>query len=213
VTKNITTKSSEDRNKNDHYPTPPWATYALIEHEKKHIDKHVVSGGYVSEPAAGCGWMAAELARHYPVIANDLYEYEVEKARFPVHTNFDFLTQELWPQDWPPSAIITNPPYAKNLAQKFTERALEQAPYVAMLCRLTWAESATRYKFFKANPPTKMLVFSTRFSCNEEYLEGPKAEGGMVAYAWWIWDKNRSGSTIDWIAPGGYKRWKDSLSA
>lgn len=203
----------EDRERasNDYYPTPPWATYALIEREKTHIDKHMATvGSYVWEPAAGRGWMARELARHYPVIATDLFPRE--DAFFCTSEPVDFLGAD--PAEFAsgaPAAIITNPPYARNMAEAFAERAVETSPYVAMLCRLTWAESKKRFDFFRKHPPSVVLVFSQRFSCDERFFDDSKSEGGMVAYAWWVWDRNRPGeSKIGWVEPGGLERWKSS---
>jgi hypothetical protein len=198
--------SGNDRKENDHYPTPPWATYALVEMEREHIDKHLVlPGTYVLEPSAGRGWMAAELARHFPVIARDVVEYA--DPLFPCLAGVDYLECRS-----SGGLMITNPPYMKDLPQKFVEKSVHENSYTAVLCRLTWGESKKRYSFFKKHPPSRVLIFSSRFSCMESHFDDPKkAEGGMVAYAWWVWDENRRSSAVDWIAPGGYKRWKDSL--
>ena len=201
-------KDGLGRNENDYYPTPPCATYALIEAESLHLDKHLsVPGSFVLEPAAGRGWMAGEIARHYPVMAHDVEEYS--DPVFPLGAVVDYLKCV----DLGAKAIITNPPYAKDMAQKFVEKALTEAPYVAALCRLTWAESKKRYEMFKKHPPSRILFFSTRFSCDESRFDGVKVEGGMVAYAWWVWDKNRPSTTVDWIAPGIYERWRRSTRA
>lgn len=204
---------NSERNANDHYPTPPWATYALVENEKTHLDRHLsVTGSFVHEPAAGRGWMAEELARcGYPVVATDLYDYE--ETRWRVKSGVDFLGDGCAELVVSPSVIITNPPYKNDLAEKFAKTAVLRAPYVAMLCRLTWAESKRRYTFFRDNPPSKILFFSQRFSCDEQYFSDEKSEGVMVAYAWWVWDKNRSGTAVDWVPPGGFNRWKESCRA
>lgn len=193
-----------ERNTNDHYPTPPLATYALIEHEREHIEAARLFYP-VHEPAAGRGWMAKELSRYFPVTASDLHSYP--DPLYDIRTGVDFLATDHYSP-----VIITNPPYAKDMAQKFVEHSLLRSNYIAVLCRLTWAESRKRYSLFKKHPPTKILFFATRFSCNEEYFLSEKAESGMVAYAWWIWDKNRSTSTFDWVAPGCYDRWRKSIA-
>jgi hypothetical protein len=40
---------------------------------------------------------------------------------------------------------------------------------------------------FTEYPPSRVYVFSQRFSCNEEFFE-TKPMRGMVAFAWWVWD-------------------------
>jgi hypothetical protein len=193
---------------NDYYPTPPHATFALVEAERGHIDRHLAVGGsYVWEPAAGRGWMSEELMRlGYPVISTDLVAYDGQRVPVLQH---DFLTTEL-----EAAAIVTNPPYGRGLAEAFARRALERTGYVAMLCRATWVESAQRYKFFTDHPPSRVLFFSRRFSCTEDYFGTGKEDGGMVPYAWWVWDTNRAGArTIDWIDPLVYQRWKESVDA
>lgn len=205
---NIIRKAGHDGN--DYYPTPPHATYALLEYERTWITRSLaVTGSYVWEPACGRGWMAREIMKQYPVIASDLVIYD--DPLIPIIHEIDFLTGT------PPKnfgAIITNPPYGRGLAEKFARHALSMSPYVAMLCRATWAESVERYDFFKIMPPSRVLFFSKRFSCSEDLFGTGKENGGMVSYAWWIWDAMRAREAkMDWIDPNVYERWKGNGSA
>lgn len=173
-------RSSEKvSNGNDHYPTPPLATYALIQHRPPPLR--------IWEPAAGRGWMAWELERNgYQVTASDLFPYENQIVG-NISSGKDFLDPNLL--DPTSHGIITNPPYGRDMAQKFIEKATIEYPYVAMLCRLTFAESMKRHVMFtETHRPTDVYCFSGRFSCEEKsFLSAPMR--GMIAYAWWVWDK------------------------
>lgn len=194
----------------DYFPTPPHATFALVQMERKYIDRHLsVGGSTIWEPACGLGWMSHELMRcGYPVFSSDIQFYPDPKVDVYRH---DFLNAV------PPlvnaEAIVTNPPYRKGMAQAFAERAISISPYVAMLCRTTWVESQGRYEFFKKHPPTRILFFSRRFSCTESMFGTGKENGGIIAYSWFIWDRMRDGSGVDWINPNVYEEWKRSIDA
>lgn len=192
----------EDRNEHDHYPTPPFATYALL--------KYHGAPRRIWEPAAGRGWMAWELNRSKrEVYASDLFEYN--DPVFGVEHGKDFLKSE-----GNFDGVVTNPPYGKNMAEKFIKRAISTHPYTAMLCRLTFAESQRRLSLFTKSPPTNILIFSGRFSCDETRWDTErKATSGMVAYAWWIWDHTKpiNGTQTDWIdTRSTYKEWQNSLT-
>ena len=189
------------RNQNDAYPTPPFVTYALHYHER--LPKRIW------EPACGRGWMSSELIRlGYNVKSSDLYEYENPLVPH-IYNHIDYTKDVPFTVD----GIVTNPPYAKDLAQKFIERTIKLYPYGAFLCRLTFAESSKRLQLFTKYPPSRVLVFSQRFSCDESRFETDPLSG-MVAYAWWIWDdreKNEHGK-ISWInTKEMYEKWKRDI--
>jgi hypothetical protein len=193
----------EERNEHDHYPTHPFATYALL--------KYHGAPRKIWEPAAGRGWMAWELNRcKREVFASDLYHYD-NPVTSSIISGRDFLKSKV-----DVDGIITNPPYGKNMAQKFIEHSISLVPYTAMMCRLTFAESNRRLKLFTETPPSNVLIFSGRFSCNEDRWDTEKkATSGMVAYAWWIWDNTKpfQGTFTNWIDTKSiYREWRDSLS-
>lgn len=211
--RNVTRKAEDDGV--DFFPTPPHATYALVQMEKRWIDRHMAeSDSFVWEPAAGRGWMSRELMRlGYRVLSSDLIRHPDPFVPIVEH---DFLKERdpiTTARLRPPPAIITNPPYARGQAQAFAERAIAFSPYVAMLCRTTWVESQGRYEFFKAHPPTRILFFSRRISCTESLFGTGKENGGIIAYAWFIWDRLRDGTGVDWINPNVYEEWKRSTDA
>src|SRR4051812_47072521 len=106
----------------DDFPTPPWATRALIEHV-------VGAGGELSqqtclEPACGAGHMAKVLAEYFrEVRASDVHDHHYSEVK-------DFLKTPhgVNSYDW----VITNPPF--RLAEEFVLRSLAIARRgVAML--------------------------------------------------------------------------------
>ena len=85
----------------DDFPTPPWATRALIEHVLG--NKKTLSAQSCLEPACGAGHMAKVLKDYFrEVQASDAFHYGYGSKR-------DFLTHpfETNSVDW----VITNPPF------------------------------------------------------------------------------------------------------
>lgn len=189
-----------DRRENDYYPTAPVATYALLR-----TDADRLIGNRILEPAAGRGWMAREMKRcGYHVIARDKFVYP---SAFVEVEQRDFLEPE---KPTVARNVITNPPYKNDLAQRFVERALDDGySYVAMLVRLTWMESKTRLGLFRDRPPSRIYPFSGRFNCDEAMLGDGKQLGGMIAFAWFVWDYYAPlRTTVDWIdTEEMYGRW------
>jgi len=167
----------------DFYPTPRWATHALIDNEQ--------FSGDIWECACGDGAMAKVLAETgNDVFSSDLYD------RGYGETGVDFLTTERSAPN-----IITNPPF--HSAEGFVLKGLEQAQRkLALLLRLAFLESGRRYRtIFDTCPPSRVWVFSERMTI---YLHGAtRAGSGSTAYAWYVWDKDHSGPTeLRWIPPG-----------
>jgi hypothetical protein len=170
----------------DFYPTPKWATYALIDNES--------FAGDIWEPACGDGAMSEVLAETGArVESSDLYD------RGFGETGHDFLTTTRRHQN-----IITNPPF--NSAEGFVATCLKQAQAkFALLLRLAFLEGANRANtIFHKHPPSRVWVFSQRITF---YPKGAKVAGsGTTAYAWFVWDKNHAAKTeLAWFAPG-YKK-------
>jgi len=169
----------------DFYPTPPWATRALLAHE--------TFIGNVWEPACGDGAMSRVLAdAGLRVESSDVNDYGFGR------TGVDFLTAHpVYPDN-----VVTNPPF--SLAEAFVERALMQARHkVALLLRLAFLESAGRYsRLYSVHPPARVWVFTERITM---YPAGQETGGsGTTAYAWFVWDKavSDSSTALKWIAPG-----------
>lgn len=163
----------------DYFPTPPWATRALL--------KEYPLSGSIWEPACGEGWMAETLKEtNSDVFASDIFNYGYGSV-------IDFLATHR-ECDW----VVTNPPF--NLAEEFIKHSLEVASKgCAMLCRLSLLESKGRYeRLFSINPPTTVLVFSERVPMFDKYIDLDGASA--MSTAWFIWDKQQSKtSNLRWI--------------
>lgn len=181
-----TLKRFADLDGPDFFPTPKWATHALLENE--------TFTGPIWEPACGDGAMAEVLKeRGCDVIATDLFDRGYGEA------GVDFLATPRTAAN-----IITNPPY--NSAEGFVRAGLEKADQkFALLLRLAFLEGGNRQKtIFSVSPPARVWVFSERITF---YPAGSVQKGsGTTAYAWFVWDKDDMGRCeLKWFPPG-YKR-------
>jgi hypothetical protein len=178
-----TTKRRADLGGPDFYPTPRWATVALIDNE--------TFRGDIWECACGDGAMSAVLSdTGCRVESSDKYDRGFGEV------GHDFLTTSRRYQN-----IITNPPF--NSAEGFVATALRQAQgKFALLLRLAFLEGAHRANtIFHVNPPSRVWAFSERITF---YPKGVQtAGGGTTAYAWFVWDKGHTGATeLAWFKPG-----------
>ncbi|RIV81140.1 hypothetical protein D2V17_18110 [Aurantiacibacter xanthus] len=182
-----TIKRFADLSGPDFFPTPRWATYALVDNER--------FCGDVWECACGDGAMAEVLQEGAAnVISSDLYD------RGYGESGHDFLKSSRRAEN-----IVTNPPY--NAAEGFLRSGLEKAgSKFALLLRLAFLEGANRQRtIFRENPPSRVWVFSERITF---YPAGAERKGsGTTAYAWFVWDKNAPSRTeLKWLEPGYKKR-------
>ena len=175
----------KNRHPEDFYRTPPVATQRLLAVEK--------FPGTVWEPACGDGLMAEELKKvRTRVFSTDLHDRGYGRS------GVDFLTSPR--PRFKFDHIVTNPPF--TLVREFVERALFYRPKtVAMIARLSWLEGKTRKSFFENSPLAKVWVFSGRVNIARsgyEFRDG--GEGGMIAYAWYVWKRDHVGPpTLGWI--------------
>lgn len=181
----------------DFFPTPPWATRALIEHVFDHLGRRGHCGWQVCwEPACGEGHMAEPLKEYFrEVVASDIKDYG-----YGDHT-VDFLSCEQLARKYDADWIITNPPFGKN-TNRFILKALELAGTgVAMLVRLQCLETVDRYEqIFSKTPPTKIAFFAERVPMHKGRWE-PEGDT-MTAYIWLVWIKGAEPQAPFWIPPG-----------
>jgi hypothetical protein len=185
-----TAKRFADLDGPDFFPTPRWATFALINSE--------TFSGEIWEPACGDGAMSEVLAESgNPVTSSDLYDRGYGEA------GIDFLTSTRRSVN-----IVTNPPF--NSAEGFVAAGLRLAQKkFALLLRLAFLEGANRTNtIFHINPPSRVWVFSERITF---YPKGAVVAGsGTTAYAWFVWDKDHDGPTeLAWLKPGFKARFSD----
>ena len=196
------------------YPTPPWATRALVRVVLPELGK-AVGAAKVWEPAAGRGLMAAVLRDEGALVfASDGHRY-TDGA--PLDTVGSFVGEGLdviaGPRDV--DFVITNPPFA--LALEFAERGLEVARRgVALLCRSNWSEGLTRYeRLFRDRPPALVAQFVERvpmtaggFWKDDQGERQAAHRGGYdpdastaTAYSWFVWVRGAGGRWADKFAP------------
>ena len=184
----VMSQRKEPQDSRDDFPTPPWATRALVE--------HVISDRYKGmsclEPACGAGHMSKVLSEYFEdVTSSDIYDYGYG-------TEKDFLSSDIPPQsyDW----VITNPPF--RLAESFILNALDVAREgVAILARTVFLESKGRYeRLFQSTPLSTFAQFVERVPMVKGRLD-PKASTA-TGYAWLVWDKKMQDTPkLVWIPP------------
>ena len=166
------------------FPTPPWATRALVLKVLPMLGV-AVPLGIVLEPAAGLGHMSEvlrESADH--VCAADIHFYDCGidlPSVMPIDQR-DFLTgPTIENVDW----VITNPPF--GLAERFLVRALTHAARgIALLMRTQWFETEGRFtRVYSENPPTLVAQFAERIAMCEGGWD-PQCSTA-TAYAWFVW--------------------------
>jgi hypothetical protein len=188
----------------DFFPTPPWATRALME--------CMISKGHSArlaretcwEPACGEGHMAEVLKEYFATVyASDVHDYgRGYRVGSFIGDGIDVLHM---PYDAAPDWTITNPPF--NLAVEFAKKAVNTSRRGAgLLLRSNWMEGGERYReVFNGMPPTTVAIFAERV---------PMAKGrwdpdGSTAtsYAWFVWEHRIGGGTrLMWIPPGQRQR-------
>ena len=166
----------------DDFPTPPWATRALLEHvvSKRSGLKHLSC----LEPACGAGHMAKVLLEYFgTVYASDVHDYGYGAVADFVAKSKKQLSAVPPAVDW----IVTNPPF--RLAEDFLEVALLRARVgVALLTRTVFIESVGRYeRIFKHNPPTRFAQFTERVPMVKGRLD--KKASTATGYGWLVWKR------------------------
>lgn len=174
----------------DDFPTPPWASRALIEHVLE--GQSELQAMTCLEPACGAGHMAKVLKDYFrEVRAADANVYGYGDVR-------DFLTYpyETNAVDW----VITNPPF--RLGEEFVLRALTVARRgVAILARTVFLESIGRYNgIFRVSPPSKFAQFVERVPMVRGRLDGKASTA--TGYAWLVWEKaSTAAPRLMWVPP------------
>lgn len=186
----VMSQRTVSRDGRDDFPTPPWATHALV---------HYVIGdtwrNYIClEPACGAGHMVHALAPHFKaIISSDAHDYGFAGVS-------DFLKNK-WNDrafDW----VITNPPF--KLAEEFVVEGLRVAHVgVAVLVRTVFLESGGRYeRLFRDRPPSMFAQFVERVPMVQGRLD--REAGTATSYGWMVWQKTadeRVAPRLAWIPP------------
>jgi len=180
----------------DDFPTPPWATRALMEHVIKPSEfGYGIHRASVWEPACGRGFMSRPLGEYFlSVLSTDISDYG---WRGQCGIN-DFLAGDIEPVDalW----VITNPPFKR--AHDFINRSVGSGRNTAVLVRTGFLEGVRRYnQLFKERPPNIIAQYSERVPMVRGRVD--KNASTATAYCWLIWGQVCSGShsKFVWIPP------------
>lgn len=174
----------------DDFPTPPWATRALLEHVI--ADCGPFNKMICLEPACGVGHMAKPLTEYfYQVQSSDIHAYGYGEV-----ANFLTAPIQAGSVDW----VITNPPF--RLAEDFVKRALLVANRgVAILARTVFIESVGRYReIFERTPPARFAQFTERVPMVKGRLDAKVSTA--TGYAWIVWERNvTTRPLLMWVPP------------
>lgn len=178
-----------NRQKNDFYPTPEWATKALLKREEFY--------GSIWEPACGDGSMSKviESELNQSIISSDLID-----RGYGLLEEIDFLNLPENRFEKNVDNIITNPPY--KFAKDFVLQAKKKCNRkIAMLLKLSFLEGKNRFDMFQDYnfPLARVYIFCSRITMFPNGVKTSKASG-TIAYAWFVWDRDHIGSPIiKWI--------------
>ena len=156
----------------DFHPTPEHVTEALIARERFR--------GLILEPASGDGAIIQVLRKAgHMVTGTDIVE------------GTDFLKTRKAVAN-----VVTNPPYADGMAEKFCRHALAIAKSkVAMLLPMWFLEGVQRHDLFAGHPLKAIYIFSRRPKFGEHHDH--HAPFGAF---WAVWDKQFKGRPhIEWV--------------
>lgn len=194
----------------EYFPTPPWATRAVIK-ELLQAGLHFDLGSKrVRDPCAGGGHMAHALRETFAAVdVADVADWGIspEIRDFLEETPQRLLDDGHKRPEW----IFINPPFEQ--AVNFVQRALEIATEgVAVFCRLGWLATQGRYdRLFSHNAPAFVCPFAERVALIEGAWD-PEASSA-TDYAWYIWINDyfppeaRPRSTVWHMPPGMQDRY------
>ncbi|MCB5204233.1 SAM-dependent DNA methyltransferase [Neorhizobium sp. T786] len=170
----------------EYFPTPPWATRAVI-HELLLRELIDLRSKRARDPCAGGGHMALPLRESFGhVDVSDLADWGIN----PEIRDFLEESRERLVEDGHqiPDWVFINPPFEQSL--KFVLKALEIATEgVALFCRLGWLSGQERYHtIFGPQPPTFICPFAERVALIEGAWD-PEASTA-TDYVWYIWIKD-----------------------
>lgn len=194
ATQNISTavmqRRVEPHKSLDDFPTPPWATRALLEHlaQRGWIDPT----DEVREPCANRGHMVTPLSEFFGTVhGSDVHDYG---AGFPI---FDYVGMEATSEvDW----TFANPPF--RLAEAFIWRMLATSRKgCAVIVRTSFLEGVKRYRdLWSKTAPVVTLQFAERVVMHKGKLS---VKGSTAtSYCWIVWQRgNNLLPEQGWIGP------------
>lgn len=194
----VTRRSSYDEHLDD-FPTPPWATRALLRYVMPSIR---IKNKLVDEPACGRGHMVKVLRESGAnVWGSDIFDYGGLQDDM-----LDYLDERS--SRAPCDLVISNPPF--KLAQRFVERALGHTRLgVAMILRTLWIDTGDkRYEFVNKNPPNLVMVYAGRMDAARGKIL--RSNSSFMSHSVFWWDHRArliSGQrpALGWIPPSAQR--------
>lgn len=182
-----------NRDPMDYYQTPPESTRGLLAVEKFH--------GPIWEPACGDGAISKVLV----LSGHQVYSTDLVFRGYGIGRR-DFLMEQ---KAGEPN-IVTNPPF--KLAAPFARHAIHllnerhddrQSWKLALLLKLAFLEGDGRSDLFMPSPRGSLVrvwVYRKRQSFLRNGVPATKGQGGMIAYAWFVWAAGYwPAPTLGWI--------------
>lgn len=158
------------RHELDDFPTPPWATRALVEHV---VGVDAIKGCEIWEPSANRGFMVRGLLGYDAnVYGSDIFDYGAGFGQFDfLSLQGEQLDRRHWPTAHRPDWVITNPPF-KDLGA-WIETSLSIAHVgIAMFGRTQVLEGANRFATIFAPYPLQwtfaQFVERARAACQRK---------------------------------------------
>lgn len=201
---------AEPRDSLDDFPTPPWATRALMEHVLIPAFGNPFRGQTAVEPSCNRGFMSRPLAEYFgKVVSSDVHHYGWSGQG---HVG-DFLIEGAPPggegADW----LVMNPPFV--LAPAFIHKALSLRPFgVAAFVRTSFLEGGERYaELFSRTPPTIYAQFAERVILTKGIVRDPgqkywdhvaqkwRRPSSATSYCWLVWVSSAAQRPVTWIPP------------
>lgn len=164
----------------DDFPTPPWATRALMEHVIKPSEfGYGINRASVWEPACGRGFMSRPLGEYFlSVMSTDVADYGWEgQCGICDYTSKHFEPANI---HW----VITNPPFKR--AYDFIDRSKGAGRSIAVLVRTSFVEGVRRFnQLYEKSPPNIIAQFSERVPMVRGRVD--KNASTATAYCWLVW--------------------------
>ena len=210
IANSIVGDKPQNRHSSDFYRTPEEAVDALLLQESIKIGSPFQI--YIREPACGDGAISNTLEmNHHIVLSSDLYDrgYGIAGINFLNETH-EFYKGKEWKYD-----LITNPPF--SLANQFILKAYSlPVRKIAFLMKLTALEGKVRSEILEFTQLSRIHVFRTRINMYPEKDKERSKNGGMIAFAWFIWNRSQQqdkskAPEIYWIGENESNLSQDSL--
>lgn len=199
----------------DYFPTPPWATRAMLYEVLISRQNFWFPLAEMSalDPCCGGGHMVVPLREVFNQVEfADVHDWGFHPPirDFTFETSFSLESDGRIVPDW----IFCNPPF--NIAQIFLDRALNIARTgVAFFVRVSWLSGQERYNvIYRDNPPSYVVHFAERVSLMEGVWDPDLSSA--TDYVWLAWVKGMPPQPPIWLRPGmekTYTRTSDMVLA